>query len=277
MRMKTYTPLLFPLVMLLAFCSIYLAPEPSGILPSSVSEDLPVGWRLLGWYGIKTQETEKERTVLSPDTKFSKAVYANVDEPIFAVSDMNENGAKRQPLPCMVSVVFSGNDMNNSIHRPERCLPAQGHYDLRASEVRLRLKDGHVLPFTRLSTLTKTVDGKTMHHIHYYVFVGDAVVTANHIWRTLYDVRDRVFSHKVQRWAYVQLSVYYGDAVGVDEKTADAQLIRLIQDLLPEVIDWQRVQAPQEEEKTEMSSAVPNGNTETEQMPENLFREVLEM
>lgn len=274
-----YTPLLFPLFILLALCSIYVSPEQPDILPPSVSEDLPVGWRLMGWYGVKTQETEKERTVLSPDTKFSKAIYTNVDDPIFVSVETEGKGTVRRPLPCMVSVVFSGNDMNNSIHRPERCLPAQGHLDLRSREMSLRLKDGHVFPFTRLSSITKTVNGETIHHIHYYVFVGDSIVTENHIWRTLYDIRDRIFSHKVQRWAYIQLSAYYGDVIGVNEKTADAQLIKLIQGLLPQVIDWQRVQVPQKDERKDEIPAVPEKDMGIlpEQEPRSIFREVLEM
>lgn len=264
--------------MLLALCSIYVMPEQPKVLSSAVSGDLPVGWHLLGWYGVKTQETEKERSVLSSDTKFSKAIYTNVDDPVYIVLETAETGKQRQPLPCMVSVVFSGNDMNNSIHRPERCLPSQGHFSLNASEMRLRLADGHVLPFTRLSSMTKTSEGKTMHHIHYYVFVGDATVTANHLWRTLYDIKDRIFHHKVQQWAYVQLSVYYGDDFGVDEKVADAQLIKLTQDLLPKQIDWQRIHLPQEERR-EDASVVPKINTgkSMEWKTENLFREVLEM
>lgn len=264
--------------MLLALCGIYVMPEQPKVLSSAVSGDLPVGWRLLGWYGVKTQETEAERSALASDTKFSKAIYTNVDDSVYIVFETAENGKQRQPLPCMVSVVFSGNDMHNSIHRPERCLPAQGHFSLNAREMRLRLADGHVLPFTRLSSMTKTSEGKTMHHIHYYVFVGDATVTANHLWRTLYDIKDRIFHHKVQQWAYVQLSVYYGDDFGVDEKVADAQLIKLTQELLPKQIDWQRVHLPQEERR-EGASVVPKMNAEKpmEWETEKLFRDVLEM
>ncbi len=243
--------LLLPLFLLLALGCIYLLPEHHEILPSAISEELPTGYHLPGWYGEKTQETDIERKVLSSDTKFSKAVYVNLEDPVLFSSRDEEGRERRAALPCMVSIVFSGNDMNNSIHRPERCLPAQGHTNLVSSRTELRMDDGHILPFTRLSTDTKTADGQTLRHIHYYVFISDSHATESHLRRTLLDMRDRLVYGKVQRWAYIQLSTHYGNVVQVEEKLADEQLKKLICSLLPGLIDWKRIHSPLQRERVE--------------------------
>ncbi len=220
---------------------IYLLPEPGDFLPSAISPDLPLGEELEGWRGVACQESEIERNTLAADTRFSKANYTRDLLPVTMGGGLLSGGGV--PLPCMVSIVFSGSDMNNSIHRPERCLPAQGHIDLQSSSRTMRLADGHLIPVTRLATRTPLPDGskRYLRHIHYYVFVGAAQVTASHLKRTLYDMRDRVLQGRVQRWAYIQCSTYYGEAIGVTEQEADNQLQSLLRALLPGLIDWKRV------------------------------------
>lgn len=233
----------FPLLVLFCMCSIYLLPEPGDFLPSAISPNLPVGSELEGWHGTACQESEIERNTLAADTRFSKANYTRDLLPV-TLGGGSLLPASGPPLPCMVSIVFSGGDMNNSIHRPERCLPAQGHIDLKSTSCTIELADGHALPMTRLTTRTPLPKGRkgALHHIHYYVFIGVSQVTASHLQRTLHDMRDRILKGRVQRWAYIQCSTYYGSAIGVSETEADNQLVSLLRVLLPGLIDWKRIE-----------------------------------
>lgn len=232
---------MLPALVLVAMSGIYLLPEPGDFLPSAISPDLPVGSELEGWHGTACQESEIERNTLAADTRFSKANYTRDFLPVTIGGNLLTGGGT--PLPCMVSIVFSGSDMNNSIHRPERCLPAQGHIDLQSSAHTMELADGHLLPVTRLTTRTPLPEGRKGHlqHIHYYAFIGASQVTASHLKRTLYDMRDRILQGRVQRWAYIQCSTYYGDLIGVSEREADNQLQSLMRALLPGLVDWKRV------------------------------------
>lgn len=240
---KLFALFAFPLVITACMCGIYLLPGAGDFLPSAISPNLPVGSELEGWHGTACQESEVERNTLAADTRFSKANYTRDFLPV-RLGGNSLLTSEGPPLPCMVSIVFSGGDMNNSIHRPERCLPAQGHIDLQSSSCTVQLADGHVLPMTRLTTRTPLPKGQkgSLRHIHYYVFVGASQVTASHLQRTLYDMRDRVLQGRVQRWAYIQCSTYCGDAIGVSETEADNQLVSLMRTLLPGLIDWKRVE-----------------------------------
>lgn len=233
----------FPMSIVACMSGIYLLPEPGDFLPSAISPQLPVGAELEGWHGTACQETEIERNTLAADTRFSKANYTRDFLPV-RVGGGSLLSASGPPLPCMVSIVFSGNDMNNSIHRPERCLPAQGHIDLQSSTRTVELADGRRMPMTRLTTRTPLPKGQkgSLRHIHYYVFIGARQVTASHLQRTLLDMRDRILQGRVQRWAYIQCSTYYGSAVGVSETEADNQLLSLLRALLPGLIDWKRIE-----------------------------------
>lgn len=232
----------FPALVLACMSGIYLLPEPGEFLPSAISPTLPVGDELEGWQGTACQESEIERNTLAADTRFSKAAYTRESLPV-TIGGGSLLSVGGPPLPCLVSIVFSGNDMNNSIHRPERCLPAQGHSDLQSAPCIVELPDGHRMPMTRLTTRTPLPKGQkgSLHHIHYYVFIGASQVTASHLQRTLFDMRDRILQGRVQRWAYIQCSTYYGSAIGVTETEADNQLMSLMRALLPGLIDWNRV------------------------------------
>src|SRR5439155_18713288 len=72
------------------------------------------------WYGADQPILQGEKESLGPDTQFVRKLYTN--------------GRGDQ---IFVSIVFSGPDMATSIHRPERCLPAQGWTvaDTRTTEI----------------------------------------------------------------------------------------------------------------------------------------------
>ena len=230
--MKVWIYALLPALVLGAVYSVVgILPAQDALAESAIRPDLPVGIVSSTWRGQREQESDLERAVLASDTKFSKGMYQNLG---------------LDPLPPIsVSIVYSGSDMNASIHRPERCLPAQGHYDLQAQPVQLKLKNGRELTFTRLTSKTpqKLPNGReiTLQHVNYYVFIGHNAITHGHLNRTLQDMYDRVVHGYVERWAYYQVGTYYGDAIRVKQEAAEENLRALISETLPELVDWEQV------------------------------------
>ncbi len=226
---KILYAILPPIVLCLILSSIYLLPQSDKLQDSAISPELPLGYGLAGWYGERTQESAEERSTLSADTIFSKAVYTS---------------STANVPPVYVSIVYSGNDMNSSIHRPERCLPAQGHFNLHSTSSPITLSNGRKVTFTRLISSTG-YNGKLdqkLTHINYYVFVGHESICSTHLDRTLQDMIDRVMKGYVQRWAYFQIGSYWGDAIGVDEQRCDENLRAVIQKLMPPIVNWEELE-----------------------------------
>lgn len=212
-----------------------LLPKSPKMLESSISPDLPTGYSLLGWRGVKTQESEQERAILAKDTRFSKARYTQVARVPW-----------EKPAPEVnVSIVYSGQDINHSIHRPERCLPAQGHMDVQGTESELTLADGRVIKLTRLDSRIPMPEHKEvrLHFIHYYLFIGCHTIHHTHMERTIQDMADRVFRGETQSWAYFQVGTHWSPELGITEEEADKRLRSLISDLLPRQIDWEKLES----------------------------------
>ncbi len=226
--------LLPPLVgAMLILGGTFLLPQNPKMIESCISPDLPTGYSLLGWKGIKTQESEQERAILAQDTRFSKARYTQVARVPW-----------EKPSPAVdVSIVYSGQDINHSIHRPERCLPAQGHMDVQGTESELTLTDGRVIKLTRLDSLMPMSEHKNerLHFIHYYFFIGHHSIHHTHMGRTIQDMADRVFRGETQSWAYFQAGTCWAPEIGVSKEEADKRLRTLISDLLPRQIDWEKL------------------------------------
>ena len=222
-----------PLIATVLLSLIPFMPEEVTLLPSAAKPELPLNYDLSGWHGTKKQESEQERTILSADTKFSKAIYRYVNP----ISYTQEGPAIN------VSFVYSGSDLNESIHRPERCLPAQGHLDLSGSDAKITLSDGQELTFRRLSsrTLIDNKPGNHIYHIHYYVFVGSDTICSSHLARIAKDIWDRITTGRVQRWAYIQIGTQWGEKVGFSEQQAENHLRSLIRDLVPGQVNWDAV------------------------------------
>ncbi len=218
-------------LMALMFLGVEHMPRKVELLESALSAELPLDYTLPGWYGVRRQESAEERQILAHDTRFSKGAYMKLREHAFA--PMNP--------PLTVSLIFSGNDMNHSIHRPERCLPAQGHLSLSGRIETLRLDNGRELRFTRLTSLVPDAANPRgyIHFIHYYAFVGHNTILASHLPRTFRDIADRIMSGQVQRWAYFQAGVQWGGSTGFSEELAEQQLREFISQLLPRLIDWE--------------------------------------
>lgn len=226
--------LLPPAVLLVLLAVLSLFPSHDHLVEASISSRMPVGQELAGWIGQKTQESEAERQILAADTKFSKALYRSASP-----AGWDDFGVRRAPV-VDASIVFSGQDMNASIHRPELCLPSQGFRDLVGSPASIELADGRTLQFTRLSSVRPRSEkrGDVIHFIHYYVFIGHGHIKSTHMQRVLQDMYDRLFLGTVERWAYFQAGTYWGDDIGISEQEADADVRRLIRDLLPRIILW---------------------------------------
>jgi hypothetical protein len=130
---------------------------------------------------------------LAKDTQFARKIYRSPDgDQIF------------------VSIVLSGDDMASSIHRPERCLPAQG-YNLRSSaKEAIPVGNSQSLDTTLLKSVRLVVDDagneRLMTNLNYYWFIGYNHLTPSHLQRTLWDMRDRLLFGYDQRWAYVTVT-----------------------------------------------------------------------
>ncbi len=236
MRTKSLKIILLPLLFALALASVYLLPKNGRVAEPSIGMTLPLYRTIDGWEGAARQESEKERLLLADDTEFSKADYQQLKS-LFL--DMN---GQTRPVLCHVSLVKSGSDLNNSIHRPERCLPAQGHFNLQSELVDLEIPGHGVLTLTKLkSQQNLTPDRKDsfiLNSMHYYVFLGHKNLTESHLVRTLVDMKDRVLFGIDQRWVYFQISTPFGDNIGLPESVATAETEKLIVELLSRIIKW---------------------------------------
>jgi EpsI family protein len=200
---------------------VFLIPKEIKIQPAAVDLSLPeyVG----NWHGQNQTISKGEREVLGPDTQFARKLYALGTDQVF------------------VSVVLSGPDMNTSIHRPERCMPAQGWTIVDSKSVAVPLEHG-ALKTTRLqnvqSVSTNEAKRLTIRSLNYYWFVGHSDITPSHFNRTWIDIRDRVLKGRNQQWAYVTVtSTITKDfkIFGRDEKQTDSLVQAFIKDLVPEL------------------------------------------
>jgi hypothetical protein len=166
---------------------------------------------------------EQERTVLAADTGFSKRQYSRRNytyRPRENADGTREDGDYEIVT---ASVVTAGSDMGNSIHRPERCLTAQGHNLAPSKAMSFPCRDKH-LPVTKIQAVKadkyKGPDGKEVlidrHSVMYYWFVGNQSVTGSHFTRTIKDLTDRLTTGTDQEWAYASVTI-----------PLDAQLLQL--------------------------------------------------
>jgi EpsI family protein len=206
--------------------SAFLVPTQSKTQPMGVIMDLPES--LGQWSGVSQKVTEAELNGLAPDTSFARRLYSN------AFGD-----------EIVVSIVLAGDDPDNSMHRPERCLPAQGWtvVDSRTVTIKTPALPSGQLKATRLHNQRKFEDEKgnshTLYNLNYYWFVGYTAVTPSHIDRALMDIRDRVTKGYNQRWAYVTVASNITEGLvkfGRSEGATDQMIQSLIQELFPRIV-----------------------------------------
>lgn len=235
MKIKTLKILLLPFLLAVMLGGIYLMPRKGMVQDSSISMDLPTGMNPDGWHGTRRQESEQERSILAADTEFSKADYVQ-EIPI------SLDAPETAPVLCRVSIVKSGHDLNNSIHRPERCLPAQGHFNLTGTKVEVPVEGHGTIRMTKLKSQQNITPDQPqpviLDSMHYYVFIGHHHMTEDHLARTMTDMKDRMLYGVDQRWCYFQISTAYGDIIKVPEEEARKQTERLISQLLSQLVKW---------------------------------------
>jgi EpsI family protein len=182
-----------------------------------------------GWEGKDSAVTQKERDILASDTEFCRKVY--------------DDGFGNQVL---VSIVLSGHELDQSIHRPERCLPAQGWSveDSKRLSLPVAAAPGGMLPVTRLHNLRQTTfNGQVVnvYNLNYYWFIGYSDITASHFEREYIDMKDRLLHGYNQRWAYITVASNVtkglpGVEGGKDEAQTDAMLQEIIERVFPLIV-----------------------------------------
>ncbi|MEQ1853613.1 MAG: exosortase C-terminal domain/associated protein EpsI [Chthoniobacteraceae bacterium] len=209
----------------LGFSSVFLLPR-SGAQPSGIVLELPdfVG----NWKGTEAPILEVERATLGErsGTEFARKTYRNLEG-----------------YEVLVSIVLSGRDMSTSIHRPERCLKAQGWTVQESDSVAVSLASGGVFPVTQLRN-TRLVRGEgeaVQRELQtYYWFVGSDHVSASHWSRWAIDNRDRLLRGENQRWAFILVSGVVPlpsdpNQIGASRRWAQNTIREFIKTLAPKI------------------------------------------
>jgi EpsI family protein len=193
------------IVLLVGFFSIFLLPRSTKSTPAGIALMLPsnVG----PWMGEEAEVTQREREVLAKDTQFARKIYTGPEgDKIF------------------VSIVMSGDDMTSSIHRPERCLLAQGWIVQNSERRDVPLANGKSVDTTKLHNVhpidMPDKSRALLHNVDYYWFVGAERMTSSHLIRNGIDVRDRILRGQAQRWAYVTIAANVPLRGRTEEQTA---------------------------------------------------------
>ena len=224
-------------ILAVGYSMIWLLPKSERMKGSRLVRDLPMEFSTMR--GKRVSITGIELDILAKDTEFARAQYINLAVPLAPAVE--------------VSVVFSGKDLNNSIHRPERCLRSQGWNLLVEKKVLLEnvLGSGVDIPFRTIvhSKLVTLKDGREINvqRLQYYTFFGHETITESHYTRTFIDMKDRLFKGYDQQWAYATFSMpvtqVYADQGLIDSSQAlnleqtEQILEDFIRELAPLVID----------------------------------------
>lgn len=142
------------------------------------------------WTGRPAEISLAERTILPPDTGYSRKLYFN-----------HRNAAKQ----VFLSIVLSGRD-RTSIHRPELCLMGQGWTVEETQRRDFSYPGGVGFPATvlRVQREVQTPQGKQRApQLVAYWFVGGDSVVPSHWERVARDAWNRVVHGRADRWAYV--------------------------------------------------------------------------
>lgn len=206
-------------ILAVGYSVVWLLPKSESMKPSRLSRHLPLEFDSMK--GVRVAITGQELKILAKDTEFERVQYMNT---------LNT----RQP-PVEVSVVFSGKDLNNSIHRPERCLQSQGWNFTKERKVIVKgaMPDGGDLPFREIvcSKPVSLEDGRKIivQRVQYYTFFGHETITEDHYARTLTDMKDRLFKGYDQQWAYATFSMPVTQ-VYADQGLADPSQVNTLEE-----------------------------------------------
>jgi hypothetical protein len=234
---------ILPVVLGLSLASIYVLPSVGDVAESAVNMELP--GQAEDWVLQSIPPSEAEIGTLAKDTEFSKAVCLRPRP-----GEISDDG-RWIPDRVDFSIVLSGHDLNNSIHRPERCMPAQGHNILSSSDVEMTASNGREFTVKRLrsvQTIPTSPDLSEriqMDCVTYYFFVGHDRITHDHLNRTLLDMKDRLLRGMDQRWAYASASMWFGKVPWIEnevtEEEADRKLMEFVREIADKQIAWDRI------------------------------------
>ncbi len=219
--MITKRLVILQVALVLGLSAVFLLPTKTALGPAGIALTLPddVG----EWKGRDAAISPAELTGLAPDTGFARRFYKD---------------AKDNEL--YVSIVLSGTDMANSIHRPERCLSAQGWTVERADKVKIDLPSGSPLKVTKLSDERELrVDAAhtvACRNLNYYWFVGSHDITNSHWTRTFIDVRDRILHGEAQRWAYITVATNVTDNLKPGGGLNAADTAQLVEGFIAQIV-----------------------------------------
>jgi EpsI family protein len=213
--------LILQAILALGLGSVFLIPKKTGIGPAGIALVLPADLGM--WTGVDAVVTPLELEGLAPDTGFARRLYTDpFGDQVY------------------VSIVLSGGDMANSIHRPERCLSAQGWTVEHSNRVEIPMANGTPLTVTKLSNIrearVKGVDlPVTIRQLDYYWFIGPRNVTPSTWERTYIDVKDRVLHGENQRWAYVTVVSTVTDNLQRFGKSEE-ETSKMVQDFIAQIV-----------------------------------------
>ena len=210
-KMKTNRVWTLAIMVVIGLSFVWVVPNSGELRKSRLASDLPA--QLEGRESVELQISAKERKILTEDTTFSRRRY------YYNMRNAN--------APIDVSVVFSGKDINNSIHRPEICLKAQGwNFE---SEKYITISVGEIeIPFKEIVCFRPRIKNEYLPHensrgeiivdrrVQYYTFVGSEKIVAGHYERTWEDIRLRVLKGTDQQWAYITFASSITDNPGDD-------------------------------------------------------------
>ncbi len=235
--------MILPAMLAVGLGSIYFLPQAGSVANTAIKMELPDSEG--GWSFRKTPPSKEELEALAKDTEFSKAICLSPRP-----GEMTVDGLYI-PDRLDLSIVLSGYDLNNSIHRPERCMPAQGHTILSGSDVPIKLANGRTLTVRRLISTQKiplTEDRKTSQDLKcvtYYFFVGHDSVAHDHLQRTFVDMKDRLVRGMDQRWAYASVSMWFGKLPWIEpevsQEEADGKVTKFLTEFAETQINWDQV------------------------------------
>lgn len=182
--------------------TMYALPRTYEIRESAIIMSLP---SFVGeWHGKPIEVSELEDKSLADDTDHEKKWYSR-----FTPGKLGEFDVVH------AFIVLSGDDMNNSIHRPERCHTAQGYTIEERGEVEIDIGQGRTLKVMRLLSTRGVKDStQRISNVTYYWFTGAEAVSNGHYERTWIDMRDRLLTGSNQRWAYVTVAAEFGEGRG---------------------------------------------------------------
>ena len=222
--------------------AVYLLPQAGETAQSAAKMNLPGNQGR--WWFKTIGPSEEEVGTLGSETEFAKAICL---KPRKGEYDLDGNII---PDRIDLSVVLSGSDLNSSIHRPERCMSAQGHLITASGNLGIKLPNGRAFDAKRLLSV-QTFPGRNgaptikFNCVTYYFFVGHDSITNGHWERTFIDIKDRLMRGMDQRWAYISVSTWYGKTPMLDKEIslseADGKLSDFLTNFVLDQIDWDQV------------------------------------